>query len=193
MLMVIWILATPDTFRSVALRFGVVPGTLYYFYSYIIEALREMAPQFISWPNAAERAVIKERWQRATGFPGVFGSIDGTHVYITAPLNNAAQYRNRHHSYSILVQAVVDSTLLVRDLHVGECGSMSDTRVFRRSSLRHDLHLGGNIRRNNDEHLVGDGAYILTDYVSLFCMLCFMADIFNLLAPKFFLLYYDSR
>lgn len=165
--MVIWVLATPDTFRSIALRFGVVPSTLYYFYSYVIEALRELAPRYISWPDAAERQVIKERWRRATGFPEVIGSIDGTHVTITAPLDDPAQYRDRHHSYSIVVQAVVDSTLLIRDLHVGECGSMNDARVFRRSSLRQDLHFGGDLRRTQDEHLIGDGAYILTDYVSI--------------------------
>jgi hypothetical protein len=165
MLMVIWLLATPDTFRSVALRFGVVPGTLYYFYSYVIEALRELAPQYIYWPDANERNDIKGAFFRATGFPGIVGSIDGTHVYITAPVNDAAQYRNRHQSYSLNVQAVVDNNLLVRDLHVGEPGSMHDARVFRRSSLHSDL-LHGGIRLNPDEHLVGDGAYVLTDFVS---------------------------
>ncbi|KAE8751624.1 hypothetical protein FOCC_FOCC001472 [Frankliniella occidentalis] len=166
MLMVVWILATPDSFRSVSLRFGVSPGTLYLCYEYVIKALRQLSPQFISWPNEEERRQIKTSFQRATGFPGVVGCIDGTHIFITAPLTDAAQYRNRHHGYSINVQAVVDSSLLIRDLHVGEVGSMHDARVFRRSPLSQDL-----LQRRNrilpDEHLVGDGGYVLTDYMMI--------------------------
>lgn len=165
MLMVIWLLATPDSFRSVALRFGVSPGTLYYFYTYIIEALREMAPQYISWPSAGEREHIEAIFSEATGFPGVIGSIDGTHVYITAPLQNAAYYINRYQSYSINVQAVVDHNLQVRDIHVGEVGSMNDSRVFDRSPLSQSLLRGEGILP--DQHLVGDGAYTLTNFMMI--------------------------
>lgn len=167
LLMVLWLLATPDSFRSVALRFGVNPGTLYYFYLYIIQALRELAPQYISWPNAEERVVIRDSFQRATGFPGVIGCIDCTHVQITAPLELAARYTNRHHQYSLNVQSVVDNNLLVRQLHVGEAGSLNDRRVFRRSLLMRDLLLGPpDVYRSADEHIVGDGAYVITDFVS---------------------------
>ncbi|KAE8739517.1 hypothetical protein FOCC_FOCC014973, partial [Frankliniella occidentalis] len=166
MLMVTWLLATPDSFRSVALRFGVVPSTLYYFYIYIIEALRELSARYICWPNEEERVVIKNTFERATGFPGVIGCIDCTHVYITAPVQDSQQYVNRHHTYSINVQAVVDNNLLVRQLHVGEAGSTNDARVFRKSDLYRDLlHRAPGIIRNVDEHLVGDGAYTLTDFM----------------------------
>lgn len=165
-MMVLWLLATPDSFRSVALRFGVTPGTLYYFYTYIIEALRELAPRFIRWPDEDERVGIKTTFQQASGFPGVVGCIDGTHVYITAPVIDAAQYTNRHHTFSINVQAVVDCDLLVRDIHVGEVGSMHDRRVFSRSPLSQSL-LRGEGLSPVDEHLVGDGGYILTNFVSI--------------------------
>lgn len=167
-LMIVWLLATPDSFRSVALRFGVNPGTLYYFYVYIIEALTELAATFITWPTAAERRNIRDTFARATGFPGVIGCIDGTHINITAPLVDANQYKNRHHSYSMNVQAVVDNTLLVRDLYVGECGSMNDSRVFRRSPLHRDLLRDADRGHiiDREEHLVGDGAYTVTDFVS---------------------------
>lgn len=168
LLMVLWIMATPDTFRSVALRFGRSPGVLYYFYSYIIQALRELADRFIVWPNQEERDQIKGAFSRATNFPGVVGCIDGTHVFVTQPVRNAAQYKNRHHSYSLNVQAVVDNNLVVRDLYVGEVGSMSDDRVFRRSLLCRDIVQGANDRLNViNEHLVGDGGYTISDFVSI--------------------------
>lgn len=171
MLMVLWILATPDSFRSVALRFGKRPGTVHYFYTYIIEALKDLAATHITWPTADERRVISNTFERATGFPGVVGCIDCTHVFITAPLAHANQYINRHHSYSINVQAVVDNNLQVRHLHVGEVGSMNDSRVFRRSSLHHDLlHSEPGLVIDVGEHLVGDGAYTLTNFVSTNCI-----------------------
>lgn len=160
-------MATPDSFRSVAPRFGVTPSTLYYFYAYVIEALREMRPQYISWPSAEDRVQIKEAFQAATGFCGVVGCIDCTHIYVTAPIEDAAEYINRHHSYSYNVQTVVDNNLLITSLHVGEVGSMNDQRVFRRSKLFEDLLTSppGHMLAV-DEHLVGDGAYTLTDFVS---------------------------
>lgn len=160
-------MATPDTFRSVALRFGVNPGTLYYFYSYIIQTLRELSAHYITWPSQQERDRIKNVFQRVSGFPSIVGCIDGTHVFVTKPVRYAAHYKNRYLSYSLNVQAVVDNNLLVRDLHVGEPGSMNDKRVFRRSALCRDLVLGENDRLAFEEHLLGDGGYVLTDFVSL--------------------------
>lgn len=166
MLMVIWLMATPDSFRSVALRFGTRPSTLYFHYAYVVEALRELAPQYISWPDAAERTQIRTTFEDATGFPGIIGCIDCTHVYITAPMIDTAQYKNRHHSYSFNVQAVVDNDLLVRDLHVGEVGSMHDRRVFRRSPLCRSLLMDEDAI-DAEEHILGDGAYPTTNFVSL--------------------------
>lgn len=160
-------MATPDAFRSVALRFGVAPSTLYYFYAYVVEALRELAEEYIRWPGPVERQQIKGAFARATDFPGVIGCIDCTHINITAPLEDPGLYVNRHHVHSINVQTVVDHTLTVHHLHVGEVGSMNDNRIFRRSSLYHDMlhNVPGVI--DIDEHLVGDGAYTVTNFVSI--------------------------
>lgn len=168
MMMTMWILNTNDTFRSVAIKFGTSPGVLHYHYVYVLEALREMACHYITWPTAEERAITKNHFLRRHGYPGVVGSIDGTHIYITAPVGEEKQaYVNRHHSHSILVQAVVDHRLLVRDLYVGEPGSFTDARVFRRSPLRRNL-LGNADMLNEDEHILGDGGYALTDKVITF-------------------------
>ena len=83
-------------------------------------------------------------------------------MYVTAPVEDAGHYRNRHHSYSINVQAIVDHNLVVRDIHIGEVGSMHDARVFRRSPVYEDL-----LVNNNERRLSPDGAYTLTDFVSI--------------------------
>lgn len=164
-LMVLWILATPDTFRSVALQFNVHPGELYRYYAMIIRALCALGEQYIKWPNAQERAVIKQNLEAISGFPGAVGLMDGTHIKITRPLDQPAAFRDRHHNYSIQVQGVCDHTLLIRDLYVGEAGSLADARVFRRSPLFRNILFRDGEMFSEGEHIIGDSAYPTIDRV----------------------------
>lgn len=155
-----------DTFKNVALKFNTSPGVVFFHYLYIIQALREMIHKYVQWPNREERAEIKLRFFQMCGYYGVVGAIDGVHIYITAPLDEKHAYVNRHHTHSILAQAVCDHNLLVRDLYVGEPGSLHDSRMFRRSPLCPNLLERPRDFMEPDEHIIGDGGYILTDKVS---------------------------
>ncbi|KAE8738507.1 hypothetical protein FOCC_FOCC016016 [Frankliniella occidentalis] len=86
------------------------------------------------------------------------------HTYKTTPLDEAPAYLNRHHAHSVRTQAVVDDQLLIRDLYVGEPGSLYGSRMFRRSPLSSNL-LENPALLAPDEHILGDSAYILTDKV----------------------------
>lgn len=163
-MMGLWILMTGDTFRSTAINFGVSKSVIFFHYIVLIEALREMAPTYISWPDAVERDAIKVRIEQKYGYPGVVGCIDGTNIYVTAPLAQPAAYINRHHSYSILAQVVSDDNLLVRDVYVGEPGSVGDARCFSRSPLFRNLTSRLDMM-SDDEHLLGDGAYPISNRV----------------------------
>lgn len=164
LLMVLWIMATPDSFRSVALRFGVYKSELHNHYVYIIEALREMSATYVTWPNRHERNVMKRVCHQISEFPGIVGIMDASHVPILAPIEDRAAHRNYHHGYSIKVQTVVDHNYVVRDAYIGEAGSLHDARVFRRSPLylnilqRRDMFSAG-------EHIIADSAYMLLDRV----------------------------
>jgi len=167
LMMSIWILATQETFRSVAVKFNVPSrGTVHYHYVTIIEALREMAPQFIQWPNEYERDTIKRIMERKYNYPGVAGCVDGSHIYITAPVIQHNRYVNRFTKHSILLQVVCDHNKVLRDIYVGEPGSIHDSRMFNRSPLSHNL-LHDNTMLSYGEHILGDGAYTLTDKVLL--------------------------
>lgn len=165
-MMSLWILATQDSFRSVAVKFGVPSrGTVHYHFVSVVEALREMAPQFIQWPDEFERDTIKSCFERKYGYPGVVGCIDGTHIYISSPLFQAARYVNRFKKTSLLLQAVCDHNMVFRDIYVGQPGSVHDSRMFQRSPLSNNL-LHNREMLSPDEHILGDGAYTLTDKVS---------------------------
>jgi len=135
LLMVLWILATPDSLRSVALRFAISKSEVHDHYVLIIGVLRDMTATYITWPNDMERNIIKRNCQRISNFPGIVGIMDGSHVFIKAPREERAAYRNYKFGQSIKVQAVVADSLLVRDVYIGEVCSLHDARVFRRSPL----------------------------------------------------------
>lgn len=58
-LLTIWILATPESFRSVADRFGLCKTTTYLTFKEVVLILANLLPQFVRWPDAQECEVIE--------------------------------------------------------------------------------------------------------------------------------------
>ncbi|KAE8737975.1 hypothetical protein FOCC_FOCC016558 [Frankliniella occidentalis] len=138
LLVTLWILANPDTFRSVALRFGCMPGDAHFHYQYIIRAFRNMAPQYIKWSDAQERAPIEARFFNYCGFKLV-----------------ESWWSNRWY----LLSGYSPS-----DHYVGEVGAMHDARVFRRSPLFRQLLQNNNEEFVSEgQHLIGDCAHRIMD------------------------------
>jgi len=160
----LWILATPESFRAVALRFGVRPSTVHAHYLRFISVLCEVGPQFIRWPSQAEKDQTKAAFENYSGFPGIIGCIDGTYVVITAPTIQPRRFINRHHQYAFNIQVICDYRVYVMDVVIGECGAMNDSRVLRRSPVWRKI-LTDPTMINPDEHLIGDSIYPLTDKV----------------------------
>ena len=63
------------------------------------------------------------------------GAIDGTHIPIIAPTESRTVYVKGKGFYSVIMQAVVDSTYLFRDVVVGWPRSVHDARVFSNSAI----------------------------------------------------------
>lgn len=164
LMMAVWILATPDSFRSTGVTFGVSKGVVFYHYLYIIVVLREISGDYIKWPGPLERHQIRHAFEHRYGYCGVIGCIDCCHIRILAPKIQPQRFVNRHHDYSIMIQAVCDHNLLYRDAYVGEAGSVGDVRTLYRSPLGDKI-----FRRegyiSEGEHLLGDGIYPLTEKV----------------------------
>ncbi|KAJ8927674.1 hypothetical protein NQ314_019830 [Rhamnusium bicolor] len=95
---------------------------------------------------------------RRYGFPGIIGSIDRTHIKITAPKDSHVSYINRKGYHSVLLQGVCDHNKLFIDVYAGEAGSIHDYTLF----LRSDLSRRPDENFYNDTHLIGDLAYKLT-------------------------------
>jgi hypothetical protein len=164
-MMGLWPFFNPDTFRSTGIHFGKKRGSIHYHYRYLSEVLSELAYKYIKWPGALERERIKAFFEEKYGYIGAVACIDGVHLNITAPLENPNNYVNYHHNYSILVQAVCDHRLVYRDVYCGNPGAIGDARNYNSSDLSKNLLTNPDML-SEGEHILGDGAYTLTDKVN---------------------------
>ncbi|KAE8737976.1 hypothetical protein FOCC_FOCC016559, partial [Frankliniella occidentalis] len=83
-------------------------------------------------------------------------------MVMTAPAEDPAAFRDRHHGYSSKAMAVCDHKLKVRDLHVGEAGSLHDARAFRRSPLYQSVMFHETFMAEG-EYTIGDSAFPILD------------------------------
>ncbi|XP_047518829.1 putative nuclease HARBI1 isoform X2 [Pieris napi] len=148
-LLTIWILATPESFRSVADRFGLCKTITYSAFKEIVHILANLLPQFVRWPDAQECEVIEAGFRsRREAFPGIIGAIDGCHIEIIQPPGNANDYYNRKGTHSIILQGTCDHNGKFIDVLIGRPGRAHDASVFRTSTLY-------------NQHILGDSAYPL--------------------------------
>ena len=95
----------------------------------------------IHHPTAEELVVIGAGFAPLAGSPvfsRVAGAIDGCHIRVKPPSQDAACYINRKLFYSIQLQAVCDHTAKYIDVCVGFTGSVHDARVLRNSPLYYE-------------------------------------------------------
>lgn len=76
----------------------------------VTNAIEErLGPTWVKFPvTMAEKTEVKARFMGATGFPGVLGAIDCTHVAMLAPHEEEHNYLNRKNFHSKNVQLVSD-------------------------------------------------------------------------------------
>ncbi|XP_066583580.1 putative nuclease HARBI1 [Prorops nasuta] len=157
LLMAIYILATPDSYRSISEKFGVTQSTAWNCLKRVVKAIYNIRNYFIKWPTVEE---AKHSWElifQKYGFPKVLGFIDGTHIYIAKPKEQAVDYINGKQRYSIQLQVICKNDLSFMHVFAGMPGSVHDMRVFKYSGVQ---QLCTSTYFPEDSHLLGDAAYI---------------------------------
>ncbi|KAK5639435.1 hypothetical protein RI129_011927 [Pyrocoelia pectoralis] len=156
----LWYLANIESFRGVADRFGVSSSTAWHCLYRICRKLLivNSVHKIISLRNQNGFNAIMDRFHRKTGFPGIVGAIDGSHIPIIAPKENHTSYINRKSFHSVLLQGICDDKQLFMDCYAGEAGSIHDACMFRRSEIGRTLD---GLDLPNNGHFLGDSAYPL--------------------------------
>ncbi|XP_021712444.1 putative nuclease HARBI1 [Aedes aegypti] len=126
---------------------------------------KEICPVEIVFPtDEREKHIIKQGFYEQTGFPGVIGCVDGTHVSIIAPTHDKHLFYNRKGFYSLNVMLVCDHNLLIRYVDANHPGSSHDSFVWNGSVLNQLLQQEyTNGERNS--WLLGDAGYPLTPFL----------------------------
>jgi hypothetical protein len=154
-------LGHPGNIRTLSDIFDVSDSSVTVCRNRVFSALvNNLKNRVIRWPQGPEQADIIAKFQEKKGFPGVLGALDGTHIQIKAPQNNAQDYINRKGYHSLVLQAVCLPDMTMSHCFTGWPGSCHDSRVLRNSNLWEE---GPIICGRN--HILGDGAYPLKPWL----------------------------
>ncbi|XP_071577213.1 putative nuclease HARBI1 isoform X1 [Temnothorax nylanderi] len=161
----LWVLGNQEVYRSVADRFGVCKDTVWNSVFEVAMLLIEDVHTYIKWPEPYEMINFEREFRALSGFPGVIGAIDGSHIAISAPIENSDNYINRKGYHSLVLQGICDYKLRFIDVFTGMCGSVHDARVWRLSDIKELITQDENRYFQNQYHLLADSAYPLSKYM----------------------------
>ncbi|XP_043473414.1 putative nuclease HARBI1 [Leptopilina heterotoma] len=102
-------------------------------------------------------------FREIAGFPNAIAAVDGCHIPISAPANDAVYYVNRKNFHSLLLQAICDSKRRFIDVFAGVCGSVHDARVWEMSDIKMAIEEDQDRFCPQQTHIVGDSAYGLSE------------------------------
>ena len=126
-------------------------------------ALAHLSQEYISMPSTHEEITrVKHGFYVIAHFPNCIGAIDCTHVRIQSSGGaDAETFRNRKGFFSINVQTVSDSSLLIRDIVARWPGSSHDSHIFNSSRIKRRFEN----REFGTAVLVGDSGYAVRNYL----------------------------
>ncbi|XP_053399128.1 putative nuclease HARBI1 [Mercenaria mercenaria] len=149
--------------REVAELFGLAISTVWFIFKTVVNAVVSLQKRIIRWPDENRRRDIAAAVQQASGFPGVVGFLDGTHIRLSSAIGGDADYFNRKGYPSIQLQLTVDHDLVITSAYTGWPGCTHDARVLRNSQLYQRAENGEQF--SNGEHLFADNAYPLRNWL----------------------------
>ncbi|KAJ1127263.1 hypothetical protein NDU88_005666 [Pleurodeles waltl] len=103
----------------------------------------------------------KQGFYLISGFPHILGGIDCIHVRLLPPAATEHLYRNRKHTHSINVQAIVDHQGLITNIVAKYPGSVHDSFIFRHSSINQHFQDG----RYGNGLLIADQGYGIQPWI----------------------------
>ncbi len=104
----LWHLATGSGYNMISHLFGLNQSTVCICVGEVCSALVFCMQKRIQLPTGQRLLDIRDGFDRRWGFPQCAGAIDGSHIPIMSPQNNAKDYLNRKGHNSIILQAIVD-------------------------------------------------------------------------------------
>ena len=131
----LWRLAGSESYREIAAHFRVGKSTCVSITKEFCQALNRLSSRLIKFPaSVLQTARAIALFQEVCSIPQAVGALDGTNIEITTP-ENPADYFDRHHRYSVAMQAVVGRNLVFLDTAIGYPGARRDSEVLEATEL----------------------------------------------------------
>ncbi|KAJ1201716.1 hypothetical protein NDU88_005522 [Pleurodeles waltl] len=162
LLAVLYMLESGFFRTTTALIAGISQPSFSAFLPKVLNAINTLTPRDISFPNTEKKQQgTKQRFSQIQGFPHVLGAIDCTLVRILPPAATEHLYRNRKHTHTINVQAIVDHRGLFTNITAKYPGSVLDSFIFRHSTINQHFQDG----RYGNGRLVADQGYGIQPWI----------------------------
>jgi len=145
-----------------AARLVIGEGTTRLYSNRSIAALLHLLPWVLSWRRPGTMEVRKMRIgvERASGFPGCVGFLDGTDMVVQrSPSYHGETYFNRKKQYGFNIQGICDSNRRFTNISGGYPASVGDATVFSGTSFFREPNL---FFSRPDEYVLADKAYRVT-------------------------------
>ncbi|XP_046408526.1 protein ANTAGONIST OF LIKE HETEROCHROMATIN PROTEIN 1-like [Ischnura elegans] len=158
-LLTLWYLSNTEPLRTIADRFDISISSSFRVIRRVVDWLNSIINDQIKWPRGNRIAAVEQGFEDLRGIRGCIGAIDGTHIAIKKPLENAMDYCNRKKFFSIILQGIVDNNMRFTNVVCGEPGSLHDARVLRRSEVFRFAEEEVEELFPGDKFIIGDSAY----------------------------------
>ncbi|KAL2603046.1 hypothetical protein R1flu_017154 [Riccia fluitans] len=140
-----------------------------------VRAINWRLNHLIAWPSGKDAEKVIQGFEAESGLPNCCGALDIYHIPI---LSEIPGYRNKQGTYSVILQAVCDSSLRFLDTGCGWFGATRPQRVLRNSTFlervnQKEVLSGPEVRINAGfclrQYVVGNALYphlpwLLTPY-----------------------------
>lgn len=171
----LYALGSSAEYRTIASLFGIGRTTVG---EIVLELVDEIWKVFRSevfniYPPNQETVERIVNGFETLGFPQCFGAIDGCHIEINPPKNEAVDYYNFKGWHSVVLFAAVDYRSRFTYINVGTPGRSNDSTIFESSRLK-SQHAKNNIFKIHSKKidnvdvpvfLIGDSAFRLSNYL----------------------------
>lgn len=128
-------------------------------------ALNRIAHRYVKFPTRDEFPAIKAKFYEQSGFPGVIGLVDGTHIKVSAPRREIEHvFYCRKGGHSMNVQIVCGADFIIFSANAQYGGTAHDAYVWRRSRVKSTLE---NLYNEGERNfwLLGDSGYALQPWL----------------------------
>jgi hypothetical protein len=120
-----------SSIAEVGFRFRIASGTVLNWTSLLIAAIIEVSARYIKWPDAAERAVIADKWHKLGAPKATFvGAVDGTLIMLRSkPAYQTARFMSRK-GQAVNIQIIVDCECNIIAVSACFAGTVHDSTAF---------------------------------------------------------------